>query len=616
MGGAGGNQVGNIFNGGMGGNNLGAGGGLTGFGGGNQGQFGNLGGQFGFQGGDQSTLLVQLITEVVARGEWSRAPQVLGGVNAQDPAGEAPPGEAPSNPVEYLNSLGYYPPARALVVRGTSRFHKTYSSKLNVKPGGAMVMAAPNPLNDGRAVAGGQKMQPVDVAKLPEKDLNPKQIWQRVMDKNLPGDPGAIIACADVLVQAKEFKHAAELLKASLRQGITCDPWAHEALTIALEASQGDSEELERARVSCIDLDPKKADAYMRASKSLADAGQKEQAVSFCRLAAKLEPSMPDPYVNAMVYAGDMKVIDSDASVWAASNLLRRDWPTDTKEYHVQARKHLDGIMNRLRTENRGAEAGKVELVSEAHKKRDLTVELLWSGSADLDLKVSEPTGSTCSILNRQTTGGGILQADLPGKNDSFGEVYVAAEAFTGKYVVNVDRVWGRPLGNKATIKVTHHQGTAEQRTELFTLDLEKSTSATIAVENGRRIELMSMAPPTVAQDGNRKPERNDAVMARLSAMLSPSSTTVRTGTFAGGTGTASKTVSQAAYSTDGMPSPMDVTFSGRVASVMTGGADMQGSLVFSPKSSTPQMRVAPVFQTAGRKPAGVKLDLIPGSDS
>jgi len=619
MGGAGGNPAGNIFNGGMGGNNLGAGGGLTGFGGGNQGQFGNLGGQFGFQGGDQSNLLVQLITEVVARGEWARTPQVLGGANNNaDPGLEPIPGDAPASPVEYLNSLGYYPPARALVVRGTSRFHKTYSSKLNVKPGGPMIMAAPNALNkDGRAVAAGEKMKPIDIAKLPEKDLNPRKIWQNVMDKNFPADPGAVIACADFLVQTKEFKHAAELLKASLRQGVTADSWVHEALTIALEASQGDSEELERARVSGIDLEPKKADAYLRASKALNDAGQKERAVSFCRLAAKLEPSLPDPYVNAMVYAGDMKTIDSDASVWAASNLLRRDWPTDTKEYHVQARKHLEGIMNRLRTENRNLEAGKVETVSEAHKKRDLTVQLLWSGSADLDLKVSEPTGSTCSILNRQTTGGGILQADLPGgRDDSFGENYVSAEAFSGQYVVSVDRVWGRPLGNRATIRVIHHQGTADQKTELHTIDLEKASSVTIRVENGRRGELMSMAPPTMAQDGGRKPERNDAVMARLSAMLSPSSASVRSGTTTGGTGTASRTVTQAAYSADTMPSAMDVTFSGRVASVMTGGADMQGSLVFSPKSSIPQIRVTPVFQTAGRKPAGVKLDLIPGSDS
>ena len=42
------------------------------------GQFGNLGGQFGFQGGTQDTILVKLITEVVAKGEWTNTSALLG----------------------------------------------------------------------------------------------------------------------------------------------------------------------------------------------------------------------------------------------------------------------------------------------------------------------------------------------------------------------------------------------------------------------------------------------------------------------------------------------------------------------------------------------------------
>src|SRR5204862_7046723 len=75
LGGAGGagqlGQLGALGQQGQGFNNSGMGGGILGTTGGQLGQFGNLGGQFGLQGGDQSGLLLQIIIETVARGEWS-----------------------------------------------------------------------------------------------------------------------------------------------------------------------------------------------------------------------------------------------------------------------------------------------------------------------------------------------------------------------------------------------------------------------------------------------------------------------------------------------------------------------------------------------------------------
>ena len=87
-------------------NNLGFGGGIAGVTGGNLGQFGNLGGQFGLQGGDQSQLLMRLIFETVAKGEWANLPNTtpMPGMDADD---------TPQLTAKQLNSLGYYPPARA-----------------------------------------------------------------------------------------------------------------------------------------------------------------------------------------------------------------------------------------------------------------------------------------------------------------------------------------------------------------------------------------------------------------------------------------------------------------------------------------------------------------------
>src|SRR5207248_775556 len=83
------------------------------------GQFGNLGGQFGLQGGNQSQLLVMLIRQVVGTPkDW--AP--LGGINQPIPGpGGVPIDDPNANPD--ANDLGYYPPAGALVIKGSSYIH-------------------------------------------------------------------------------------------------------------------------------------------------------------------------------------------------------------------------------------------------------------------------------------------------------------------------------------------------------------------------------------------------------------------------------------------------------------------------------------------------------------
>ena len=374
FGGFGAGAAGGLFNGGCNG-------GIRGFGGGIQGQFGNLGGQFGFQGQDYGPVLTQLITEVVAKGEWS-TPQNLfcaggggGGAGGVDPALDA----MSTLSAEQLNSMGYWPPARALIIRGTSRIHRTNSSKLKPKgmaavnfvPQGGDADVVGQIGGDGKVVKAdpkaGSKEDPQAVAAElakkhdaivkriveKEKNLDPEKIYQMLLDNGMT-EPGEIIACADFMVNCKQFKHAAELLKAGLRSGVVAEPWAQEALAIALEGSQGSPEEIERARMSAIDLAPKSAHAYVKAAKAMADMGQIDQAMTFCRVAARLEPNSADAYVNALVFAGDKKAtLDAGLSAWAAGNLLARDWTTDTAEYHLRARTHLQGQIAKLAAQNK-----------------------------------------------------------------------------------------------------------------------------------------------------------------------------------------------------------------------------------------------------------------------
>src|SRR5262249_11858264 len=116
---------------------------------------------------------------------------------------------------------------------------------------------------DKKLKAPSEKQSPTAVAK-----LDPKKIWQDALLKGVD-DPGLIIATADFLGQQKLFNHLAEFLKANLRQGIVVRPWVYDALALALEASGGSLEDIERARVSTVDLQPQDAQGYVRASKSM-----------------------------------------------------------------------------------------------------------------------------------------------------------------------------------------------------------------------------------------------------------------------------------------------------------------------------------------------------------
>jgi len=625
MGNNGANAAGGLFNGGCQG-------GISGFAGGVQGNVGsNLGGQFGFQGQDYGPILTQLITEVVAKGEWTVSSNLFcpgGAGGGVDPPADAVPLLTP----EQLNSIGYWPPSRALIIRGTSRIRPSQSSRLR-KPGMPMGVNFVPPAAEANVVgkvggvvannqpAQGPKVNAEDMQRKreeivaaivdKEKNLDPEKIYQMLLDKGLT-NPGELIACAEFMVGCKQFKHAAELLKAGLRTGVVAEPWAQEALAVALEGSQGSKEEIERARLSAIDLAPKSPHAYLKASKAMNDLGHTDRALKFCRVAAKLEPNLPDPYINAMVFAGDKKVtLDSDISAWAAGNLLTRDWAVDTAEYHLRAREHLKEQSARFAAENKLADVQKIKSVMDQQTRRDLVVELLWSGAGDLDLKVREPIGTHCSSIDRQTAGGGVLLCDeFAQKDDSRAESYTAAEAFNGSYQITVDKVWGRTLGNKAMIKVTRHQGTPEQTVEIHTLDLTKQTSLNFTFEGGRRQTLATVVPVGVATNSARKPDREQQVMDKLRAMTTGTSGSMSG--FGGGTGSTSQS-NQA----EGESPLVELNYQASIASSVPGGLQIRQETIMSKDGRNVQVKMSPVFDNLGvpATKSKLKLDFIPGAE-
>ena len=595
-------------------------------------QFGNLGGQFGLQGGDTSRELLELIVKVVAPGEWQplgAAPAQLGAPGGPPPGlgGPDPLAMDPIVPRELLNSLDYYGPARALIVRGSSRLHANLEGGLlGPRPGAppAAMGAAPGVRNDGALVIR-PGMKDNVVAKAPPKDdrpamvqqVNSKKDWQAVVDKMVRDNPkadhaGLIIACADFLVGQRKFDHAAELLKANLRVGIVTRPWVYEALGVALQLSGGSPDDIERAQVSAVDVEPQDAKGYLRAAQAMADLKRHDRAVAFCRQAALMEPGIADPFVNGLVYAQEGK--DAQAMAWAAAGLLKQDWPLDNDDLHNRARSKMADLARQLEQTARKADAEQMQALVADAKQRDLVIRVKWQGDADFDLKVKEPTGTVCSYTQKQTPNGGtLLGDDLSNLNH---KQYVAAQAFPGAYDITVERVWGRPLGAKVTVEIIQHQGTADERIDIQTLVIDKTNKLTVALDKGRRTSVASVPPPsandeTVREDKAANPDR---VLNKLRAMADPTSieaTGLRGGGFRS-TGVVKAKPGDIRAVSAAATDPSKTPAFQKVNSFVGNALDMTAQTTVVPEKGEIRMRLTPVFQSAGKN-APAANPLIPG---
>jgi tetratricopeptide (TPR) repeat protein len=559
---------------------------------------------------DFQQLLVVVVTNVDPD-FWSREAVTLAF------SGSTPP-DPPANPPDVVlqNRMAFLPSSRSLIIRAPSKVWVPGSTgtRLHKREGDGMMNAPGLKLDDRQLAKMDQKEQEAaaKMGRIPDKNLDPEIVWNDAL-KNV-NQPGLVLATADFLAKANEFKHVAELLKASLRKGLTIDATYQEALAIALEASQGSKEEIERARLSAIDLEPTDPQAYVRAAFGLESLGKPDEAIRLCKLAAKLDPNNPEIYVNALAFAENPKApVAVDVAEFAAGTLLRRDWGLDGNEYHNKARAYLTETIKKLEANNRAADAEKLRKMSGQEKERDLVIQLLWNGPADLDLSVKEPVGSVCAVTRSHTVGGGVLLADQFGqRDDDRSEVYTATEAFKGTYEITVEKISGRPLADKATVKVIRNQGTANERIELFTVSFDKKQSIaklSIHLDEGRRTELAAFVEPTAPGVKSYTVDKASDVSNKLRNLLMNK---VASG-FEGGVGSIGSNLT--AQATSGKVVPIaDITRQTRLdQGLMPLGAQMVAETKLLAHDGSIKFSVTPAFDV-GRKETKVKLDLIPGS--
>jgi len=598
---------------------------------------GGFNGGLGMVGSINAPTLIATITQVVAPNEWFVTQQsepfnqflggglnnFMGGVgviggqalgNMAQPPQNLPQG-APLDPSQ-ANTIQFFPPSLALIVRAPSRIHTDYAGGLigaKQKRVEAMMDARE------RGLVPLERMSPGDISnarkaksKKVAADADPTKVWQTALAKeNI--QPGMVIATADFLFEAGRFDHAAEFLKANLRQGVVVRPWVYEALAVALEASNGKPEEIRRARLSAIALDPNDVQGFLEAARTMGQYKQWDRALAFCRQASSLEPNMSQPYADALNFAELGK--DTQAMEWAVGKLLSQDWPVDNHTLHLKAQSRVESLAKLLAKENRQAEAERLKNTLATLRERDLTIHLSFeSGSdgANLDLVVKEPGGNICSLEQRQTPGGGILIGNTLSEMNH--AAYVAAQAFSGEYEITVHRNWGQPLGNRARLEVIQHLGTNRETRRLVTLNLEQRQIVKVTLSEGRRTSLAVVPPPAsrraaaaeeISSGGN--------VYQKLRELVDPdysAARVMRGGTYSPGAslpnvrdrGTTRKQAEHNVFQT------------GIQTQQGGNGVNLAAQARLSADENYLRLSVNPVFQTANGQGPAVNLPLIPGA--
>ena len=538
--------------------------------------------------------------------------------------------EQPLLQPDLLNSLGYYQPARALVVRASSRIQtRVGGGNFGARPGGmgaldrpganALVIRPGDRARDpGRiAVAAAPKPQAPNPDVLAKAPRDPEKVWNDAFEnRKHPISPRHVIAVSDALAIGDKFDEIVALLKADLRHGVLAEPCVFDALAIALKASGGTPEERERVMLSGIDLEPNNPQSYLRAADAMHDLGKPDQALAFCKRAATLEPNAADPYAQSLVYLTSAKDVDSDAVQWAAGNLMRRDWAADRDLHNAKAQMALADAVKRLRAAGRTADADKMQSTIDGEKQRDLVIEASWANLADLDLEVTEPTGAICSPQQAQSTGGGLWRGDhvMDGNlTEKYRETYTAAEAFSGSYGIRVKKIWGQPLGDKVTIRVTRHQGSPSQTQELHRVSLGSDGVAYLKVDiqDGRRTDLASVPPPAARKAAkDSATSRPDRVYDLLRSMSDPTYSGMTRQAMLGGSSAAGPSAMQVLDAPD-VTGPEIVHQNALTMGDHNGAAMMSQAVVASDRSKV-TVHVSPAFQTATDRP-DVKLTAIPG---
>jgi hypothetical protein len=265
-------------------------------------------------------------------------------------------------------------------------------------------------------------------------------------------------------MRQEKYQDVTVLLMAALRNGFP-QTWMYEGLGLAMKASGAPDSEVERALMSVVDFSGS-LEETMYVAEYMRQLGLDRRALQLYQSLAAAQPLRPEPYIRGLAAA--QRLDDVQAIQWACVGILGQAWPQDQKDIQQTAARVTRATYERLLADNRREEAEAFHGQIQNALVRDCVIRVAWTGDADIDLLVEEPTGTVCSADSPRTTGGGVMIGDVfakPGVQpaEGYSEYYVCPEGFNGRYRLMIKRIWGEPTAGKVTVEVAKQFGSQKQ---------------------------------------------------------------------------------------------------------------------------------------------------------
>ncbi|MFO0791825.1 MAG: VWA domain-containing protein [Pirellulales bacterium] len=338
---------------------------------------------------------------------------------------------------------------------------------------------------------------------------SPADFWNGYFAHQHP-EANTVRETARQLMAAKKFDQLIAMINAALRNGQP-QPWMYESLGIAMELGGSSKADIERTIMSAADFSTS-ADELMYIAQYLSRLGLDRRAMLVCQQVAKLEPLRREAYALALRSAEQTN--DLAGVRWATVGILSQAWPANMAEIELTASRVAKATLERLASEGRNEEREAFLKDLQEAVVRDCVVKVSWTGEADIDVAVDEPTGTVCSSEDPRTIGGGVQLGDsysASGKpNDGSSEVYVCPKGFAGTYRVHIHRVWGEVAAGKVTVDVYTHLRSGDMQHERQQLAVgEKDALVVFDLNKGRRSEPIETAQLAGAMKRQEKISRS-----------------------------------------------------------------------------------------------------------
>lgn len=437
--------------------------------------------------------------------------------------------------------------------------------------------------------------RPVEIAQKPQAEVKPKPQqrastvdWYAILkEKKLSKDD--VAKAVTKLHDAKNYAEAAALIEAALAVGQS-QPWMYDVLAMLMTADGRPEDEIERVLLSRVDFTAADIDSMLYTAAFLVRLNGKSAALKLYRQGSLLNPARPEPYLLALKLAKELK--DYEAIRWAAAGILETTWTKDRERRQQEAEDIASDAIRQLDKAGKPAEANALKAAITEAKRRDLMVRLEWDGDADLDLEIVEPFGTSCSVKEPLSAGGGVLTHDGYGpKAKNCYEEYICVKGGSGAYHAKVSVIGGNVVGKRCLLVVKRHVGSRDEETEKISITLDKASAETAFIlSNGRRKEK---GPQPMRETANRRPTR-EQLLAKLMTDTIPNSVRLNAG-FAqfGGAGNGGNTILQT-----GGVRPVGAVGYQPVIGVVNDGISMTVSAITSADRRYVKLAIAPAFNS------------------